>query len=86
MTANGINWWDVMPPESPDINVIEKVWHQLKQWLRNVHKPQNKEELIQGIGKFWSEKMTVDQCQRYIGHINKVLPEIIGVEGKMNYK
>ena len=28
----GINWWR-MPPESPDLNPIENVWHELKEHL-----------------------------------------------------
>ncbi|RCN35235.1 hypothetical protein ANCCAN_18913 [Ancylostoma caninum] len=30
-----IDW----PPESPDLNPIELVWHQLKYYLRHTHKP-----------------------------------------------
>lgn len=34
----GINWWRT-PPESPDLNPIENVWHELKDYLRGVIKP-----------------------------------------------
>ena len=26
---NGVNWWH-SPPESPDVNPIENLWHELK--------------------------------------------------------
>ena len=38
---NGINWWRT-PPESPDLNPIENLWHEIV-------KPTNKQELIDGI-------------------------------------
>ena len=39
-----------------------------------------KEELIDGIQKFWE---TVDQakCEKYIGHLRKVIPKVIELEG-----
>ena len=62
--ANGINWWK-MAPESPDLNPIKNLWHQLKEYIRREVKPSSKEELVEGIQKFWK---TVDAalCTRYL--------------------
>ena len=45
---NGTNWWHT-PPESPDLNPIENMWHELKEFLRREVKPRNKSELVDGI-------------------------------------
>lgn len=63
---NNINWWRT-PPESPDINLIELVWHELKEFLRRETKPRTKDELVLGIQTFW-ESVTVEKCRKYIGH------------------
>ena len=31
--ANGINWWRT-PPESPDLNPIENLWHELEEYMQ----------------------------------------------------
>ena len=78
---NGINYWPT-PAESPDLNPIEMLWHELKNFLATVIKPRNKEELVEGIRLFWSRRVTPEKCQRYIGHLQKVLPEVIRREGR----
>ena len=52
LADNNINYWPT-PAESPDLNTIEMLWHELKCFLRRVVKPSNKEELVSGIKQFW---------------------------------
>ena len=79
LEESGVNWWKT-PPESPDLNPIENLWHELKEYQRRVVKPKTKEELIGGIIQFWN---TVDtaKCTKYIRHLKKVVPKVIAVEG-----
>lgn len=79
MEANTINWWKT-PAESPDLNPIENLWHELKEFIRREVKPTNKWELVDGIEKFWA---TVDKqkCVKYIRHLRKVVPKVIEVGG-----
>ena len=80
MIENGINWWRT-PPESPDINPIENLWHELKEYIRREVKPKTKEELTVGIKEFW-RPVTPAKCTKYIGHMHKVLPKIIDQNGE----
>ena len=77
---NNINYWPT-PAESPDLNPIEMIWHELKSYLRRFVKPTNKEQLVNGIQEFW-QTVTPEKCQRYIGHLRKVVPEVIRCEGR----
>lgn len=77
--AHGVNYWPT-PPESPDCNPIENVWHQMKHYLRKHVKPTTKEELINGIKESW-QLLTVPQCNRYIDHLQKVIPAVVEKEG-----
>ena len=76
---NQINWWKT-PPESPDMNPIENVWHELKEFIRREIKPKSKQELIDGIERFWTT-VTSEKCCRYINHIQKVLPKVVENSG-----
>ena len=73
--SNGINWWRT-PPESPDLNPIENMWHELKEHLRARVKPCNQAELVAGIEGFWNT-VTPNKCRKYIRHIYKVIPRVI---------
>jgi hypothetical protein len=75
MLENDIRWWET-PPESPDLNPIELVWHELKHYIRRHVKPMTKDELKNGILAFWA-KMTPAKCEKYIGHMRKVIPAVV---------
>ena len=64
------------PPESPDMNPIENLWHELKEFLRREVKPMNKQQLIDGIKQFWAT-IDVVKCCCYIKHLDKVVPHVI---------
>ena len=75
----GIMWWPT-PAESPDLNPIEMLWHELKEYIRRVVKPRTKQELINGIKAIWAT-VTVEKYQRYINHLQKVIPAVIDNKG-----
>ena len=80
LDVNKVKYWPT-PAESPDLNPIEMVWHELKHHLRKHVKPKNKEELVKGITDFWAT-MTVEKCQKYIKHLGKVIPIIVTRNGR----
>ena len=77
---NGINWWRT-PPESPDLNPIENLWHELKEYIRRQVKPRTKEQLVDGIKEFWAT-VDSDKCRKYIRHLRKVIPAVINLNGE----
>ena len=79
MEDNNVNWWKT-PAESPDMNPIKCLWHEMKEHIRSEVKPMTKSELVQGITEFWA---TVDaaKCRKYIGYLKKVLPAVIEQKG-----
>ena len=75
----GVNWFKT-PAASPDLNPIELVWHTLKEYLRVEYKPRNLTQLKAGIKAFWST-LTPEKCSKYIGHLKKVIPKVVEVQG-----
>ena len=79
LQENEVNWW-LTPPESPDINPIENMWHELKEYIRREAKPHTKDELVAAIVSFWNT-VDVAKCKKYIQHLKKVVPKVIALEG-----
>ena len=50
------------PLESPDLNPIENLWHELKFYLETKVKPQNKQDLVDEIKAFWAKRVTEEKC------------------------
>ena len=45
-------------------------------------KPQNKQQLVEGIKAFWARKVTEKKCEKYIDHVlKKVVPAVVEVYG-----
>ena len=45
-------------------------------------KPKTKQELIDGITKFWNEKVSAEKCNNYIDHVlRKAIPTVIAEKG-----
>ena len=77
-------WWKT-PPESPDFNPIENLWHELKEYICREVKLKTKAELVDGIKEFW-KTVTVEKCTRYIRHLRKVIPRAIKLNGARCYR
>lgn len=79
LRSHKVYWWRT-PAESPDLNPIENMWHELKEFNQREVKPQTKDELVAGIIRFW-DTVTVDKCKKYINHLKKVIPKVIELNG-----
>ena len=78
---NNVNWWRT-PPESPDMNPIENLWHKLKEFVRIHVKPRTKPQLINVIKTFWEDRVDRAKCLKYIGHVlNKAVPAVVESRG-----
>jgi hypothetical protein len=69
--------------QSPDLNPIELVWHDMKVYIAEQVKQKNALELINGMNTFWNTFVTVEYCNSKIDHVrDKVLNKIIKLDGK----
>ncbi|KAF9472939.1 hypothetical protein BDN70DRAFT_937804 [Pholiota conissans] len=54
------------PPSSPDLNPIERVWHELKHILRTLpHPPQTVNQLRAAVLNAW-ENLPIDDINKHI--------------------
>ena len=72
---NNVTWWPT-PPESPDINPIERVWAELKDYVNKHAENKTEAGLVKTISEFWCN-LTVVRCNRYINKVYDVIPEVI---------
>ena len=68
------------PAESPDLNVIEPLWNQMKGYIHK-KEPKTKEDLIKYAQQFWQELVTVDLCRRYVGHLQGQMRKVVANAG-----
>ena len=80
MEDNGINWWNIWPSESCDLNPIEMLWHKLKRYLSK-QETTMKAELVRHTLEFWSN-LSPETCNTYIDHVYKVVPVVILMGGR----
>ena len=73
-----INDWQA---QSPDLNPIEHVWHQLKLKLSCYERrAKNTDELWERVEKAWNE-FDKELCQRYIDSMPARIQEVINRKG-----
>lgn len=68
MEENNINWW-ITFVEFLDLNSIEFFWYELKYFIRNIVKFYIKDEFVNGIVRFWEERVDAEKCFRYIRYL-----------------
>ena len=69
------------PPQSPDLNPIEHVGHQLKLKLNTYpHRPTTKDELEQRITTEWY-KISKEECLKYIDSMSERIKAVIKSKG-----
>jgi hypothetical protein len=71
MDENNIRWIKI-PPFSPDINIIELVWAELKRFLRK-KLLKNQQEIADRVQLFFETQLTVEKCRNYIERVHEVL-------------
>jgi DDE superfamily endonuclease len=67
------------PPQSPDLNPIENLWHIVKQQVFQA-KPTSLSDLDQIVQKYWNDISPL-MCQRLIASMPRRIAACIAAEG-----
>jgi hypothetical protein len=70
------------PVASPDLNPIELIWNDMKYFLNNTYKPNNKIQLVAGIKHYWENILNHSSIDSKINQIHKVLRKVILLKEK----
>ena len=69
------------PPSSPDLNVIKKVWRQIKEELKKLpFVPTSKEELVREIQRLW-DQVDLRDFRKYTERLTCKLEDVISIKG-----
>ncbi|CAJ0598615.1 unnamed protein product [Cylicocyclus nassatus] len=83
-TLNKLQEWNLTtldwPAESPDLNPIELVWGNMKNYIRGKN-VKNLEELKVAIIQYW-KTLTPEVCRKYIMGVRKKLHRVIEQGGR----
>ena len=60
-----------LPPYSPDINIIELVWAELKRFLRK-KLLRNEQEIADRVALFFETQLTIFKYRNYISRVDQV--------------
>ena len=73
----GFNW----PPSSPDLNVIEKLWQQMKEELKRLpFVPTSVDQLKREIQRLW-DQVNPHDYQPYVERLTCKLKDVISLKG-----
>lgn len=76
-----VTYIDDWPPQSPDLNPIEHLWHQVKLRLSMYDtRATGVHDLWERFEKEWN-KITKEECQRYIGSMPARIQAVIAAKG-----
>ena len=73
------NFQSPIPAYSPDINIIEPVWNEMKKFVHKV--PCNSIAALSIRIREFINNFNIERCQRYVNNFKTVLKEIIARDG-----
>ena len=69
------------PSNSPDLNIIEHVWHRLKSEIRRTLKSERKEVLLEAVNQAWNSLVSSPEIQNLYASMPKRIAACISAKG-----